>query len=116
MKPTSNNDAPKGLKQPTQFPKTEIPSVAVFGFPVLVNQFQVLQDSRSAESTSQSQREDRLVDPRKTRLVRLQAATRTMEQGTLGNVSSEGIFDNVPPVGDAQGILTSWRLCGTCCI
>ena len=103
MKPVVKSDAQRRPNQPTQLPKTEIPSRAVFGFPVSVNQFQFLEDSKSAESTYQSQSEDRLVDPRKTRLVRLQAATGSTEQRTLGNLSSEGIFETVPPINDAQG-------------
>ena len=58
-------------------------------------------------STGPSQIQDRLIDPRTTRLARQQAARRTDEQGTLETLSSGGIFDIVPPVGDAQGILNS---------
>ena len=55
----------------------------------------------------QRQIQDRLVDPRKTRLERQQAARRIDEQGTFGNLSNEGIFDTIPPVRDAQGILNN---------
>ena len=107
MKPVSNSDAPNGSKQPSQFPRVQIPSNEVYGFPVSVNQYQMLQDSRSAESTSSRQVQDRLTDPRTTRLARQRAAKRDAEQGTLGNLSNDGIFENVPPVGDVQGIFTN---------
>ena len=79
----------------------------MYGFLVLSNQFQSLQDSEPAVSTSQSQISDRLIDPRKTRLARLQAARGTIEQGTSGNLSNEGIFQTVPPGNDAQGTWSS---------
>ena len=104
MQSTSNSDAPKGPPQPSQLPKTEIPSSSVFGFPVSSNQFQILQDSRSTESTSSRQVQDRLIDPRTTRLARLQATRRDAGQGTVTN---EGNFEIVPPVKDAQGTFDS---------
>ena len=107
MKSVSKNKAPRRPQQPTQLPRTEIPSSSVYGFLVLSNQFQSLQDSELAVSTSQSQISDRLIDPRKTRLARLQAARGTVEQGTSGNLSNEGIFQTVPPMRDAQGILNN---------
>ena len=55
-------------------------------------------------STSQTQREDNLVNARTTRL---QAVRRDAEQGTLETLSSEGVFDTVPLVQDVQGTLTS---------
>ena len=58
-------------------------------------------------STGQVQSEDRLIDPRKTRLARQRAARGTVGQGTFANLSNEGIFDTVPPVRDAQGKLTN---------
>ena len=76
----------------------------MFGFLVSSNQFNVLQASESAVSTSRSQIEDKLVDPRKTRLARLQSARRTDEYGTFGNLSNEENFHTVPPVHDEQGI------------
>ena len=79
MKPAVEHEAPKGPQQPIQFPRTQIPSSSVFGFPVLINQFQTLQDSKPAASTGQVQVSDRLVDPRRTRLARLQAARRDAE-------------------------------------
>ena len=79
----------------------------MYGFPVSVNQYQLLEDSRSAESTSSRQVQDRLIDPRTTRLARLQAARREPEQGTSGTVTNEGNFYIVPPVRDTQEILTS---------
>ena len=69
--------------------------------------FKSLEDSTPAVSTSSSQIQNRLIDPRTTRLARLQAARKIDEQGIFGNLSSEGIFDTVPPVRDAQGILNS---------
>ena len=103
MKPTNKNEAPRRPQQPTQPLKTEIPSSSVYGFPISINQFQSLEDSKFAESTSQLQSEDRLVNPRTTRLARQQAARRDAEQGTFGNLSNEGILYTVPPVRDAQG-------------
>ena len=79
MKLAVGNKAPKGPNQPTQRPKTEIPSSSVYGFPVSDNQFQLLQDSQPSMSTNQSQSQDRLIDPRRTRLARQQAARRTDE-------------------------------------
>ena len=107
MKPAVGSDAQRRPQQPTKRPNTEIPSRSVYRFPVSVNSFQLLQDSQSVVSTSSSQIQDRLIDPRTTRLAKLQVARGIDEQGTVGNLSSEGIFDTVPPVRDAQGILTS---------
>ena len=58
-------------------------------------------------STNRSQIQAGLIDPRITGLARQQAARRTEEQGTFGNVLKEGIFHTVPQVQDVQGILTS---------
>ena len=54
MKPAIRSDAQRRPKQPSQRPKTKIPSSSVYGFPILDNQFQLLQDSQPAVSTSQS--------------------------------------------------------------
>ena len=107
MKPVVKSDAQRRPKQPTQPPKTQIPSNAVYGFPVSVNQFQLLQDSKLTVSTNSSQIQDRLVDPRTTRLARQQAARRDAEQGTFRNLFSEGILYTVPPIRDAQGTYAS---------
>ena len=106
MKPVFNSDAPKGSKQPSQFPRVQIPSNEVNGFPVSVNQFQILEDSRSAESTSSRQVQDSLADPRTTRLVQQRAAKREAGQGIA---TTEGIFDIVPLVRDAQGTIDSGK-------
>ena len=79
MKPVVKSDAQRKPKQPSQRPKTEIPSSSMFGFPVSINQFQSLEDSELAVSTSQSQSEDRLVNPRIIRLARQQATRRADE-------------------------------------
>ena len=55
-------------------------------------------------STSRVQREERLIDPRSTRLSRQQAATRTDDQGTLPN---GGIFNTVLVFNDEQGIVNN---------
>ena len=107
MKPVVRNEAPREPQQPTQIPKIEISSSSMFGFPVSINPFQSLEDLEPAVSTSQRQIQNRLVDPRKTRLERQQAARNIDEQGTFGNLSSEGICGTVPPVRDAQGILNN---------
>ena len=107
MKLAIGSDAQRRPQQPTERPNTEIPSRSVYGFPVSYNQFQSLQDSQSTVSTSSSQIQDRLIDPRTTRLARLQAAKGIDEQGTVGNLFSEGIFDTVPLVQDVQGTLTN---------
>ena len=107
MKLVSKSDAQRRPKQPSQPPRTEIPSKLVYGFPVSHNQFQLLQDSQPAVSTSPNQIQDRFVNPRTTTLARLQVARRDAEQGTLETLSSEGIFDTVPLVQDVQGTLTS---------
>ena len=110
MKLAVGNEAPKGPNQPTQIPKKEIPSRSVYDFPVSVNPFQSLEESEPAVSTSQSQIQERLIDPRRTRLARQQAARRDVEQGTLGTLSSEGVFHTIPPVNDEQGIFCQWRM------
>ena len=104
MKLDVKSDAQRRPKQPSQRPRTEIPSSSVYGFPVSVNQFQSLEDSEPAKSTSQCQIQDRLIDPRKTILTRQRAARRTIEQGTFENLANEGISQTVPPVNDGQGI------------
>ena len=100
MKPAVQSEAPRRCKQPTQLPSSGIPSSSVFGFPVAANQFQLLQDSKSAVSQRSEQSENRSIDPRSTRLSRQQAARGTDEQGTL---YIEGIFNTVSPVKEAQG-------------
>ena len=107
MKLVNSNAASGRPNQPTRCPQTEIPSNSVYGFPVSSNQFQLLQDSQPVVSTSQSQTQDRLIDPRTTRLARLRATRGIDEQGTLGNVSNKGILHTVPLVQDVQGILTN---------
>ena len=62
MKPVSGNSAQRRPNSPNQRPRTEIPSRSVFGFPVSSNQFNVLQASDPAMSTSQVQLQDRLID------------------------------------------------------
>ena len=107
MKLAVGNATPRRLNQPSQYPRIEIPLRSVFGFPVSENQFQFLQESTIAVSQSSVQIEDRLIDPRSTRLSRLQAARRFEDQETLENVSSEGILYTVELVNDEQGILHS---------
>ena len=104
MKPANENVAPRRPQQPTQRPQTEIPSSSVFGFPMSENKFQFLQESTSAVSQSSIQIEDKLIDPRSTRLSRSQAARRFEDQETF---AKEGIFHIVPQVQDVQGILIS---------
>ena len=94
MKPAVQDKAPRGPKKPNQLPSSEISSSSVFGFPVSVNQFQILQESRSAEAQSPRPTEDRSIDLRRTRLLRPQAARGNEEQGTL---FYEGILNTVPP-------------------
>ena len=90
MKPAVQSEAPKRPKKPTQLPSSEIPYSSVFGFPVAENQFQLLQESRSAAVSQRAeQSEDRSNDLRSTRLSRQQAARGTDEQGTS---ATEGIF------------------------
>ena len=66
----------------TRHPKDQIPSSVptVMGFPVSVNQFNVLSESKFAESQSQVQEEASLMNPRSTRLQRLLAAKRAEDQ------------------------------------
>ena len=61
-----------------------LPASEVFGFPIVNNQFSVLQSNQTTGSPSQEQREERLVDPRSTRLAR-QAAQRTEDQGIVAD-------------------------------
>ena len=62
MKPVNGNSAQRRIQSSRQHPSEEIPTNAVFGFPVSVNQFNVLQTSESAVSISREQIQDRLVD------------------------------------------------------
>ena len=73
MKLVSRNSAQRKPQPSHRRPSEEIPASAVFEFPILVNQFNVLQALEPAMSTSQEQIQDRLIDPRRTRLTRLQA-------------------------------------------
>ena len=102
MKPAVQREAPGRCKQPTQLPSSEISSSSVYGFPVAVNQFQLLRDSRSAESQRTEQIKYRSTNQRSARRSRQQAARGTDEQGTS---TTEGIFHIVPPMNDAQGNL-----------
>ena len=79
----------------------------MYGFPVSIHPFQSLEESQLAVSTNRSQIQDRLIDPRTTRLARQQVARRDAEQGTLEYSLNKGIFDTVPIVQDVQGTLTS---------
>ena len=105
MKPAVQNEAPRRPNQPIQLPTSQIPSRSVFDFPVSVNPFQSLQELPPAMSTNPSEIQNRLIDPRKTRLARQQAARGSTRQGTLAYLSNEGIFHTVSPVQDVQGIL-----------
>ena len=64
----------------------------------------MLQNTKAAVSQSLVQNEDRLIDPRSTRLSRLQAARRAEDQETLAN---RGISNTVPVFRDAQGTFDS---------
>ena len=97
MKPASENAAPRRPNQSTRCPQIEIPSSSVFGFLVSENQFQFLQESAFAVSQSLVQIEDKLIDPRSTRLSRLRAARRFEDQGTLSN---KGISHTIPQMQD----------------
>ena len=103
MTPTSKTVARGSPSSSTCHLKKEIPSSSVFGFPVLKNQFQFLEESGPTVSQSQVQREERLIDPKSTRLSRLQAERRTEGQETLWN---EGILHIVPLLSDEQGIVS----------
>ena len=89
----------------TRHPKEQIPSSVptVVGFPISMNQFSILQESEFAEFQSQVQAEDGLIDPRNTRLLRLQAEKRAEEQRIL---LSEGILKTIPLCRDEQGIVS----------
>ena len=78
MKPAVGKVAQRRPQPSHRRPSGEIRTSAVYGFLVSKNQFKVLQSSESAVSQSQVQREDRLVDPRSTRLSRLQAQSELM--------------------------------------
>ena len=69
--------------------------------------FNPCKNQNPAVSTGQSQIQDRLIDPRTTRLARQQAARGSTGQGTLRNLENDGIFHTVPLVHDEQGILYS---------
>ena len=82
----------------------------VFGFPVVYNQFNELQNNQPAEFQRSTQEDVGLVDPRTTRPQRLAAASRTEDTGTktsedltttvLLDRTAQEIFDsnNVEPV------------------
>ena len=75
----------------------------VFGFPIVANQFSTLQSIQSAESQSQLQREEGIVDPRTTRHLR-EAAKRTDDKGSLADGE---IPATVTVPSNAQGNRTS---------
>ena len=77
------------------------------GFPISLNQFNVLQDSEYAMSQSQVQEEDRLIDPKSTRQQRFQASRRAEEQGIL---LSDGVLNTLPQYRDEQGILSTGEI------
>ena len=104
MKPVSGNSAQRRPQPSHRRPSEGIPVSSVFGFPVSENQFNVLQSTESAVSQSRVQRGDGLIDPRTTRLSRLQVARRTDDQETLAN---RGISNIVPVFSDEQGIVNS---------
>ena len=103
MESTSDSVAQKGPHSIKRRPSGGIFASEVFGFPVSNNQFSVLQTVQPAESQSQLQREEGLVDPRSTRLSRL-ATQRAEDRGTLAD---RGFLATVPVYRDAQGILAS---------
>ena len=80
----------------TYYPSDEIPSVGPteVGFPVSVNQFNVLSKLESLVSQSHVQEEVSLINPRSKRLQRLQAARRSEDQGTP---LKEGVSQNTIP-------------------
>ena len=73
MKSARGNAAQRRPNLSHRRPSGEIPASAVYGFPMLENQFNVLQSIEPGVSTSQVQGEERLIDPRSTRLSRQQA-------------------------------------------
>ena len=97
MKSTNWKAAQRRSNPFTRHPSEENPASAVFGFLVSENQFNVLHHSEFAVPQSQVQREEGLIDPRSTRLSRLQAARRADDQGTMAN---GGIFNTVPLLSD----------------
>ena len=80
----------------THHPKDQIPSnvPTLMGFPISMNQFNVLSKSEFAESQSQVQEEASLINPRSTRLQRLLAVKRAEDKGILLN---EGTFESIVP-------------------
>ena len=78
----------------------------MFGFPIAENQFNALQIVQPAESQTQLQREEGLVDPRTTRRLR-EAAKRAEAQGILADGE---IPATVPVDRDAQGTSISGTL------
>ena len=102
MKPASEGTVPKEPPQSNDSPTTEIPLCTIFGFPVSTNQFNELQESETAVSTSQRQVQERRNYPNKTRLTRLQAARRTDEQEMMTN---EGNTLSLKQINDEQEIL-----------
>ena len=102
MKPASEGTVPKEPQQSNDSPTTEIPLCTIFGFPVSTNQFNELQESETAVSTSQRQVQERRNYPNKTRLTRLQAARRTDEQEMMTN---EGNTLSLKQINDEQEIL-----------
>ena len=84
MKSNSDPAAKRGPHSTIRRPSGGLPTSEVFGFPVVNNQFNVLQSNQIAGSPSQEQREEGLVDPKSTRFVR-QAAQRTEDQGIVAD-------------------------------
>ena len=104
MDPTSGSNAQLRIPASSNRHSDEIPYSEVSGFPVAANQYAVLSES-AAQSSGRVQDYSSLVNPRTTRLQRLQAA---QEEAARGNSTSGGILELfTPSVSNAQGNLFS---------
>ena len=103
MDSTRDSMTQKGSHSASRRPSGESSVQNVFGFPVNQNQFKVLQSNQSATCQRSTEREEGLVDPRTTRLLRW-ATQRTADQGTK---TIEALTTTVPTCSTAQGIVDS---------
>ena len=99
MDPTSEMTAQLRIPASSHRHSDEVPCREVFGFQVAANQYAVLSES-AAQSSGRVQGYSSLVNPRTTRLQRLQAA---QEEAARGNSTSGGILELfTPSISDAQ--------------
>ena len=107
MSSPHRNTAPVDSHSSQNRPSSVVPTSEVFGFPIAVNQYNVLSEEQAALSSGQVQGYTSLVNPRTTRLHRLRAA---QEAAARGDSTTEDILNMFTPVeNDAQKLMYSGR-------